>query len=43
MDLRNDVCTSVVALAGAYLGDKFWPYADPIGAILVWYTYKFLS
>ncbi|KAL3092211.1 hypothetical protein niasHT_023770 [Heterodera trifolii] len=35
MDLRNDVATSVVALGGAYLGDKFWPYADPIGAILV--------
>lgn len=35
MDLRNDVATSVVALGGAYVGDKFWPFADPIGAILV--------
>uniref|UniRef100_A0A183CQK8 ZT_dimer domain-containing protein n=1 Tax=Globodera pallida TaxID=36090 RepID=A0A183CQK8_GLOPA len=35
LDLRNDVATSLVALGGAYLGDKFWPYADPIGAILV--------
>ena len=36
MDLRNDVLTSAVALGGAYLGNKYWPYADPIGAILVW-------
>jgi len=35
LDLRNDTITSVVALGGVYMGTNIWPYADPIGAILV--------
>ncbi|VDK31094.1 unnamed protein product [Gongylonema pulchrum] len=35
MDQRNDILTSAVALLGAYIGDNFWIYADPIGAICV--------
>jgi divalent metal cation (Fe/Co/Zn/Cd) transporter len=35
MDQRNDAITSMVGLAGAYIGDRFWGYADPVGAILV--------
>lgn len=35
MDQRNDALTSAVGLLGAFLGDKYWIYADPIGAILV--------
>lgn len=35
IDQRNDIITSIVALAGVYFGDYFWPYCDPIGAILV--------
>lgn len=35
IDQRNDLITSIVALAGAYLGDRFWLYFDPIGAIVV--------
>uniref|UniRef100_A0AC34QI65 Uncharacterized protein n=1 Tax=Panagrolaimus sp. JU765 TaxID=591449 RepID=A0AC34QI65_9BILA len=27
-DQRNDVFTNIVALAGAYIGHKFWVYAD---------------
>lgn len=34
-DARNDVITNFVALACAFVGDRFWLYADPIGAILV--------
>uniref|UniRef100_A0AC34R6Y7 Cation efflux protein cytoplasmic domain-containing protein n=1 Tax=Panagrolaimus sp. JU765 TaxID=591449 RepID=A0AC34R6Y7_9BILA len=34
-DQRNDIITSVVALAGLYLGSYVWLYCDPIGAILV--------
>ncbi|VDN05327.1 unnamed protein product [Thelazia callipaeda] len=35
MDQRNDVITSTVASIGAIIGDKYWLYADPIGAICV--------
>lgn len=35
MDQRNDILTSAVALFGAYIGDNYWLYADPIGAICV--------
>jgi len=35
MDQRNDIITSVVAFFGAFLGDHYWKYADPLGAILV--------
>ncbi|KAH7729310.1 cation efflux family protein [Aphelenchoides avenae] len=42
LDQRNDILTSAVALAGAYVGDHYWPYADPAGAILVC-TYVALS
>lgn len=36
LDQRNDIVTSVVALVGAYVGDHYWAYADPLGAICVW-------
>uniref|UniRef100_A0A915E541 Cation efflux protein cytoplasmic domain-containing protein n=1 Tax=Ditylenchus dipsaci TaxID=166011 RepID=A0A915E541_9BILA len=35
LDQRNDIITCIVALGGAYVGDHFWLYADPAGAILV--------
>ncbi|VDK51557.1 unnamed protein product [Anisakis simplex] len=35
MDQRNDVLTNIVALAGAYIGNRFWLYADPLGAFFV--------
>lgn len=35
MDMRNDICTSIVAIVCATIGDRYWPYADPLGAILV--------
>lgn len=35
LDQRNDAITSIVGLAGAYIGDRYWVYADPVGAILV--------
>nr|CAD2180806.1 unnamed protein product [Meloidogyne enterolobii] len=35
LDLRNDILTSVVALTCAVIGDRYWPLADPIGAIVV--------
>jgi hypothetical protein len=35
-DQGNDVITNITALAGAYLGHRFWIYADPLGAFLVW-------
>ncbi|TKR82066.1 hypothetical protein L596_015842 [Steinernema carpocapsae] len=34
-DQRNDVATNLVALAGAYVGHRWWIYADSIGAFLV--------
>lgn len=36
LDQRNDIITSVVALIGAFVGDHYWKFADPIAAILVW-------
>ncbi|VDK84596.1 unnamed protein product [Cylicostephanus goldi] len=36
MDMRNDIVTSLVAVVCATIGDKFWIYADPVGAIIVW-------
>lgn len=35
MDQRNDIITSAVALISAFIGDRYWLYADPIGAICV--------
>ncbi|XGW17358.1 hypothetical protein V3C99_002175 [Haemonchus contortus] len=35
MDHRNDCLSNTVALACAWLGNRFWYYLDPIGAILV--------
>uniref|UniRef100_A0A0N4U3P4 ZT_dimer domain-containing protein n=1 Tax=Dracunculus medinensis TaxID=318479 RepID=A0A0N4U3P4_DRAME len=35
LDMRNDLLTSAVALASAYVGDRIWLYADPLGAISV--------
>ena len=35
IDQRNDCVTNLVALAGAYIGHRWWKYADPIGAFLV--------
>uniref|UniRef100_A0A914W8R1 Cation efflux protein cytoplasmic domain-containing protein n=1 Tax=Plectus sambesii TaxID=2011161 RepID=A0A914W8R1_9BILA len=35
MDQRNDICTSLVALTGALVGNHVWLYADPLGAVIV--------
>ncbi|CAD6189342.1 unnamed protein product [Caenorhabditis auriculariae] len=35
IDQRNDCMTNLVALAGAFIGHRWWVYADPIGAFLV--------
>ncbi|CAI2351369.1 unnamed protein product [Caenorhabditis sp. 36 PRJEB53466] len=35
MDMRNDIATSIVAIVCATVGDRYWSYADPLGAILV--------
>ncbi|KAK5979845.1 Cation diffusion facilitator family transporter [Trichostrongylus colubriformis] len=35
MDHRNDCLSNTVALACAWLGNLYWYYLDPIGAILV--------
>ncbi|KAL6729331.1 hypothetical protein Aduo_000398 [Ancylostoma duodenale] len=35
IDQRNDCITNLVALAGAYIGHRYWKYADPIGATCV--------
>lgn len=35
LDQRNDIITSVVALICVYIGDHYWKFADPIGAICV--------
>ena len=37
-DQGNDVFSNITALACAYIGHKFWIYADPIGAFLIWYV-----
>ncbi|KAK0405846.1 hypothetical protein QR680_018231 [Steinernema hermaphroditum] len=34
-DQRNDVATNLVALAGAFIGHRWWIYADSVGAFLV--------
>uniref|UniRef100_A0AC35UEI2 ZT_dimer domain-containing protein n=1 Tax=Rhabditophanes sp. KR3021 TaxID=114890 RepID=A0AC35UEI2_9BILA len=34
-DLRNDIATNFVALAGGYIGYHYYLFADPIGAILI--------
>ncbi|KAK6042608.1 hypothetical protein COOONC_19887 [Cooperia oncophora] len=35
MDLRNDVASRISAVIFAYIGDKYWRIADPIGAIVL--------
>ncbi|GMS93317.1 hypothetical protein PENTCL1PPCAC_15492 [Pristionchus entomophagus] len=35
MDMRNDIATSLVALVAAFIGDRYWKYADPLGACMV--------
>ena len=34
-DQRNDIITSITAFCGAFIGDHYWKYADPAGAIIV--------
>jgi cation diffusion facilitator family transporter len=34
-DQRNDVMTNVIALIGAYCGQHYWLYADPLGAVCI--------
>ncbi|KAE9419204.1 hypothetical protein Angca_009104, partial [Angiostrongylus cantonensis] len=47
MDMRNDIATSLIAIIAATIGGIFWPYADPVGAIIVcgliavsWFRYS---
>ncbi|CAP34623.2 Protein CBG16727 [Caenorhabditis briggsae] len=35
IDQRNDCITNIVALLGAWVGENWWKYADPLGAFLV--------
>ncbi|GMS82572.1 hypothetical protein PENTCL1PPCAC_4747, partial [Pristionchus entomophagus] len=35
MDMRSDIATSLVALVAAFIGDRWWKYADPVGACIV--------
>uniref|UniRef100_A0A8R1HTA1 ZT_dimer domain-containing protein n=1 Tax=Caenorhabditis japonica TaxID=281687 RepID=A0A8R1HTA1_CAEJA len=35
IDQRNDCLTNIVALFGAWVGQNWWRYADPLGAFLV--------
>ncbi|CAI2357451.1 unnamed protein product [Caenorhabditis sp. 36 PRJEB53466] len=35
IDQRNDCLTNIVALLGAWIGQNWWKYADPIGALAV--------
>ncbi|VDM83810.1 unnamed protein product [Strongylus vulgaris] len=35
MDLRNDVATRISAVVFAFIGDRYWRLADPIGAIAI--------
>jgi len=35
IDHRNDCVSNTVAIICAYIGDRVWVYADPLGAILV--------
>lgn len=36
MDQRNDFITNITAFFGAFIGARYWKYADPVGAIVVW-------
>lgn len=38
MDMRNDIATSAVAIVAAFVGDRYWKYADPLGASIMWYV-----
>uniref|UniRef100_A0A0K0EZU0 ZT_dimer domain-containing protein n=1 Tax=Strongyloides venezuelensis TaxID=75913 RepID=A0A0K0EZU0_STRVS len=45
VDLKSDILTNLVAIAGAYVGTNFWIYGDSIGCVFVctfivysWYT-----
>jgi len=44
LDQRNDVLTNITALAGAYIGHRFWVYADSVGAFVVcsWIVFTWL-
>ncbi|CAL2050554.1 hypothetical protein CAEBREN_01519 [Caenorhabditis brenneri] len=35
IDQRNDCLTNIVALLGAWVGQNYWKYSDPLGAFLV--------
>ncbi|CCD68999.1 Cation efflux protein cytoplasmic domain-containing protein [Caenorhabditis elegans] len=35
IDQRNDCLTNIVALLGAWIGQNWWKYADPLGAFMV--------
>ncbi|GMR54886.1 hypothetical protein PMAYCL1PPCAC_25081, partial [Pristionchus mayeri] len=35
MDMRNDIATSTMAIIAAFVGSRYWKYADPVGACLV--------
>ncbi|GMR45181.1 hypothetical protein PMAYCL1PPCAC_15376 [Pristionchus mayeri] len=35
MDMRNDIATSSVAIVAAFVGARYWKYADPAGACIV--------
>ncbi|KAF8364150.1 hypothetical protein PRIPAC_91073, partial [Pristionchus pacificus] len=35
MDMRNDIATSAVAIVAAFVGDRYWKYADPLGASIM--------
>ena len=41
MDMRNDIAIALVAVVAATVGDKYWKYADPVGAIIVRYVLHF--
>jgi hypothetical protein len=36
MDQRNDIFNNLVSLLCAYVGDRYWRFFDPIGAICIW-------
>ncbi|KAI6212019.1 Metal tolerance protein 4 [Aphelenchoides besseyi] len=38
LDMRNDLATNIVAVICAFVGDKFWRFADPTGLIIVYST-----
>lgn len=35
LDHRNDILANMVASVCGYVGQKYWAYLDPIGAILI--------